>query len=164
MKPAFATLVAALATSAAAAPLEACPEGLECIGMPPPTWLGRTSVDKRVAPVAAGIFGVAAGSIANAVITGATKGATSGSVRGTINKIFGPSKRSVPAEEEGWTFDDVRELFAKSAVEDLIADEATPEEAAVCVSVAYEVGGDDSLVREATSVLLNSTTDAQTAK
>ncbi|CAK4030928.1 Hypothetical predicted protein [Lecanosticta acicola] len=117
---------------------------------------------EAIAPVAAGIFGLAAGTIANAIATGATKGLTSGSIRNTIERIFGRGKRSVPAGEDSWTFEDVVERFATQAVEDLYTDEATPEEAAVCVSIAYEIGGNDTLVREAQSVQLSSKADGTT--
>ncbi|KAF2174225.1 hypothetical protein M409DRAFT_49084 [Zasmidium cellare ATCC 36951] len=103
MKFQITVLLATLAISANAAPLQLRADNSHRVDLGQDIGLdGKQSIeiDRRVAPVAAGIFGVAAGSIANAVATGATKGATSGGVRGTINKIFGSGqKRSARFEE-----------------------------------------------------------------
>lgn len=113
-------------------------------------------IDKRVAPaVAAGIFGVAGGTALNAGLTGVVKGTTSGTVKKFANKILGNphSKRQVDPvipTEEVWSFEDLEAVFAKATVEELFTN-AKEEEAAVCVSVEYEVEHDEK-TREVESV------------
>ncbi|PPJ57157.1 hypothetical protein CBER1_08457 [Cercospora berteroae] len=85
------TFAALVASSALAAPLQVKTENDL-----------SNNINKRIAPVAAGIFGAAAGSATAAVLTGATKGTVSGTVKTIANKLFGNNKkRDVGADNDG---------------------------------------------------------------